>query len=257
MLRAWWRRKPATVPTIPPDHRVYALGDIHGRADLLDTVLASIARDIAARPVAIPLVVLLGDYVDRGPQSRAVIERLVALSERPGFRCLRGNHEEVLLAVLADPSAAEDWLVFGGLETMASYGFVPDGRPALDLVAAFAEGLPASHRAFLAGLPLTFACGDYLFVHAGLRPGRPLAEQSPEDLLWIRDEFLRSRAWHGHRVVHGHTPVREAEILPNRINLDTGAYATGRLTCLVLEGREAAILEDAPRPSFDGAARSA
>jgi serine/threonine protein phosphatase 1 len=153
--------------------------------------------------------------------------------------CLKGNHETLFAEFLEDPVVLSDWRHLGGFETLLSYGIVPSmSRELADqqkLAAAFAQAVPESHRRFLSSLKSSFSCGDFFFVHAGVRPGIPLAKQSDYDLLWIRDEFLLSEEDFGKIVVHGHTPVREPEVLSNRINIDTGAYATGRLTCLVLE----------------------
>lgn len=227
-------------PAVPLGMRVYAIGDIHGRLDLLDQLHDLIQRDSEASQAPIKTVVYLGDYIDRGWQSRGVIERLL---ERPlaGFRMhfLKGNHEQALLDFLDDPSVGPAWRNFGGTETMHSYGVALSNAVTLsDFEAArldLAARLPASHLAFFRALKLSVTLGDYHFVHAGVRPGIALERQLQEDLLWIRDAFLESDDDFSKVIVHGHTPEPRPVIRPNRIGIDTGAYMTGILTCLVLE----------------------
>ena len=238
-------------PRVPDRHLVYAVGDIHGRADLLERMLAQIADDAARRPDFAKYIIYLGDYVDRGPDSALVVERLLA-GPPPGFGAihLKGNHEVALLDFLNDVRIGPTWFAdnIGGGMTVASYGVLPPADPNdPDHLAAaqahFRAALPAAHRAFLTkDLRTHVTIGDYLFVHAGVRPGVPLAEQREEDLLWIRRDFLNSTADHGKIVVHGHTIAPEPEQRANRIGIDTGAYATGRLTCLALEGAEQRFL---------------
>ena len=236
--RSEWGPAPGRVPD---GERIYAIGDIHGRLDLLKMLAAAIEDEQRSLPPARPTLVFLGDYVDRGPESRGVIDWLI---ERPlpGFERvhLRGNHEDWFDSFRSDTGVGPSWFYCGGVETLASYGV----RAALGeddplrlqaMQADLAATLPASHRAFLRALELYRAIGGYLFVHAGVRPGVPLAEQSMDDLLWIRDSFLHASADHGHVVVHGHTIVGEVEVRHNRIGIDTGAFATNVLTCLVLE----------------------
>jgi serine/threonine protein phosphatase 1 len=230
-------------PRVPPGTRVYAIGDIHGRLDLLRALRAQIVADAAAARAAQNVVVYLGDYVDRGPDTRGVLDLLIE-HPLPGFRSihLKGNHEEMLLSCLRDPArAARPWLHNGGEQAVESYGVAPRGSPQA-VRDAFADCLPPAHLAFLEGLALYHVEGDYLFVHAGIRPGIPLDRQAPADLLWIRDLFLESPADHGRVVVHGHTPVAEPEFRPNRIGIDTWAFASGRLSCLVLWDAERSIL---------------
>lgn len=236
---------------------IYAVGDIHGELRLLRQLLERIEADAAAMWAEHglrPLVVFLGDYVDRGPESRGVLEHLLNLrqaSQRGGgvaCRFLRGNHEEGLLAFLRDPVKASDWLRFGGVETLASYGVVAsaglsDPARFRALAAQFADRLDPLHRLFLEDLEQTIDLGDYLFVHAGVRPGVPLDRQQLEDLLWIREPFLSSRKFHGKVVVHGHTIVERVEDRGNRIAIDTGAYATGCLTAMVLHGTQRRMLQ--------------
>ncbi|MFS8038252.1 metallophosphoesterase family protein [Xanthobacter sp. AM11] len=228
-----------TDPAIPlvPDHmRVYAIGDIHGRLDLLTALHAAIDEDMAEHPGPDCIEVYLGDYVDRGPQSAGVLDALLARARTRRTVFLSGNHEEVMLDSLASRDAFSRWLRMGGLETVFSY--VPP-QPGLDeghLWLRWRSAVRQEHIHFLRDLATSYACGNYAFVHAGLKPGVPLEEQQRADMLWIRGEFLDCQDWFGHCVVHGHTPKREPEVFANRINIDTGAYATGHLTCLVLEG---------------------
>jgi serine/threonine protein phosphatase 1 len=226
-------------PRLPDRVRIYAVGDVHGRADLLDQVFSRIDADLATYPDCRPLQVFLGDYIDRGPSSRTVIDRLISRSRTHEIVCLKGNHDNYILEFLHNPAVLLDWRQFGGLETLMSYGLKPSMRadPAeqLELANALAASLPKHHREFLHSLSPSFTCGDFFFVHAGVKPGVPLAQQREEDLLWIRDEFLLCEDDFGKVIIHGHTPVRELDIRPNRINIDTGAYATGLLTCLVIE----------------------
>jgi serine/threonine protein phosphatase 1 len=227
-------------PKTPQGVRIYAIGDVHGRADLLEQLFATIDADIASHSPREVIEVLLGDYVDRGPQSRAVIDILIGRSHRRQLVCLMGNHETYISGFLQRPVVLEEWKHLGGLETLLSYGLTPpinaDEQQRAELADAFDRVIPEAHRRFIAGLRPCFTCGDYFFVHAGVRPGVPLSRQQEHDLLWIRDEFLLHDQGFGKIIVHGHTPVVEPDIRPSRINIDTGAYATGRLTCLVLEG---------------------
>jgi serine/threonine protein phosphatase 1 len=229
-------------PRIPDGQRVYAVGDVHGRADLLGPLLARIDADLEAHPIARSVQVFLGDYIDRGPHSRTVLDLLIARRRQHTMLCLMGNHETFAAEFLSNPSVLSDWRRVGGINTLLSYGVMPpakdDPHTHEDLAEAFRQALPASHRQFINGLALSFTCGDYFFAHAGVRPGIPLRQQHRQDLLWIREEFLLHEEDFGKVVVHGHTPAREPDIRPNRINIDTGAYATGRLTCLALEGDE-------------------
>jgi serine/threonine protein phosphatase 1 len=216
---------------------VFGVG--HGRADLLDQVFSRIDADLAQRPGARILQILLGDYVDRGAFSKEVIERLIERGRSHEVICLKGNHESCLLEFLRDPSTLANWMQLGGSETLLSYGLVPPtdvhNSVSAELSEKFAAALSGSHRKFLNELRTSFSCGDFFFVHAGVRPGIPLSQQRDDDLLWIRDDFLLCEEDFGKVVVHGHTPVLEPDVRPNRINIDTGAYATGKLTCLIIE----------------------
>ncbi|MGO4870717.1 MAG: metallophosphoesterase family protein [Roseiarcus sp.] len=240
--RLFRKRSKRTAPKLSNGVRIYAIGDVHGRADLLEQAFARIDADIARRPgsrAAQILLVLLGDYVDRGRFSREVVERLLERRRTHTLICLKGNHERCLLEFLREPSTLASWRQLGGRETLASYGVKPpldvDAAGSRELAERFAAALPESHRAFLEGLELSFCCGDFFFVHAGVRPGLPLSRQKEEDLLWIRDDFLLCEENFGKVVVHGHTPVLEPDLRANRINIDTGAYATGKLTCIMIE----------------------
>jgi serine/threonine protein phosphatase 1 len=227
-------------PRLPDGIRIYAIGDIHGRADLLEKLLFQIGVDANRYPSDRSLMVFLGDYVDRGPDSRKVIELLVECSGSHEAIFLKGNHESFIPRFLHDPSSLKDWRLFGGLETLASYGLTPSINPSAreqDLLAVeLGRSMPARHLNFLETLDLSFCCGDFYFVHAGIRPEIPMAKQREEDLLWIRDDFLSWEKPFEKFIVHGHTPVRTPDIRSNRANIDTGAFATGRLTCLVIEG---------------------
>ena len=226
-------------PQITKGLRIYAVGDIHGRADLLRSMFARIDADLALHPMSNSVEVFMGDYIDRGPASREVIDQLIARSLTHQTVFLRGNHETFLSRFTTTPSILSEWQQLGGLETLMSYGIAPsiNARPdtQMRLAAALNRVLPERHRAFLAQTRLSYSCGDFFFAHAGVRPGVSLESQCEEDLLWIRGEFLNCEDDFGKVVVHGHTPVPAVDIRLNRINIDTGAYATGRLTCLVLE----------------------
>ena len=233
-------------PRIPAGVRIYAVGDIHGRADLLDDVLERIDADLTKNPISLGIQVFLGDYIDRGPASRQVLDRLVARKQTHTTVFLKGNHETFLTSFIVDPTILREWQQLGGLETLMSYGVVPwmnsNSFGQAQLATNLDRALPESHRLFLADLKLSFTCGDFFFVHAGVRPGIPLANQKEEDLLWIRGDFLICESDFGKVVVHGHTPVKEPDIRTNWINIDTGAYATGQLTCLRLEDDEMSLV---------------
>jgi serine/threonine protein phosphatase 1 len=226
--------------------RIYAIGDVHGRADLLKKMLDVIDQTLVTQPVERVVQVLLGDYIDRGPNSREVIQILLARRRRHAMICLKGNHESYAARFLDDPSILSEWRRVGGVNTLLSYGLQPsandDPNEQQETAKAFADALPESHRRFLLGLPLSFTCGDFFFAHAGVRPGIPLARQREQDLLWIRDDFLLHEGAFDKIVVHGHTPAQKPDIRTNRINIDTGAYATGKLTCLVLQGDQMSVI---------------
>lgn len=246
MLKKLFGARSASRPVphaISPGQRVYAIGDIHGRCDLLDRLLAQIDADDAARPAAETILIFLGDLVDRGADSAGVVERLRLLAaERPSTRFLTGNHEELFLSALAcDEKALRLFCRVGGRETAISYGMTPEeyegydydefGRRLIELV-------PDDHRTFLASFEDMGVIGDYAFVHAGIRPDVPLADQSPTDLRWIRSTFLDHRQPFEKMIVHGHTIVDQVDMRSNRIGIDTGAYTSDRLTALGLDGNE-------------------
>jgi serine/threonine protein phosphatase 1 len=239
---------PTTITRCVPDGiRVYCVGDVHGRDDLLLEMAERIDADMETRSFDHAVTVFLGDYVDRGPGSMRVVERL-AYGEWPTpMIALAGNHEDLLLAFLEDEGILEAWRNLGGLETLHSYGvdvgLAMAGRDFKAVQAAFVARLPERHRRFLETLKVSTTIGDYFFCHAGARPGVPLDRQDRDDLLNIRDPFLSSDAEHGKLVVHGHTPSVRPQVCPNRIGIDTAAYATGRLTCLVLEKEERRFLD--------------
>jgi serine/threonine protein phosphatase 1 len=256
MLRRLLRPADEARPTYraPEGQRIYAIGDVHGRADLLAKLMTLIVADLLRPPASGALMVLLGDYVDRGPDSRSVLQLLTQGGLPAPMVALRGNHEAMLLDFLAEPDSAANWRRFGGLETLHSYGLdighVQAGRGYQEAAERFAKAFPAAHLDFLKSTLPCFSAGDYYFCHAGIRPDLPLAAQKAEDLLWMREPFLSSRADFGKLVVHGHTPVAAPDIRRNRINVDTGAYLSGRLTCLVLEAQEQRFLfADQDNPS--------
>jgi len=234
---------------LPEGELLYAVGDIHGRPDLLGSLLREIEADAVDRKAAKKTLVFLGDYVDRGPDSFGVIEMLLnGLPEGFDADFLKGNHEALLLDFLDGKGQLDHWLLNGGGATMASYGVDIGGLDAAGAPPemwrqAFAAALPEAHLDFFRRLRLTVPVGDYLFVHAGVRPGVPLEAQREDDLIWIRDEFLSATEPFDKIVVHGHTPVREPVVLPNRIGVDTGAVFTGRLTALRLQDGELGFLE--------------
>lgn len=231
---------------IPRGERVYAIGDIHGQLDLLTALFAAIEADEAARPAARTTVIVLGDLVDRGPDSAGVIAALRQWRKERHIRILCGNHEEMFQRALYDESVVAPFLLYGGHETMISYGIDGDRLRQASINEAQAlmrSVVPERDLAFLHGLENSVVVGDYLFVHAGIRPGAPLDGQHVWDLRWIREPFLSDPADHGHFVVHGHTIADEADLRHNRIGIDTGAYMTGRLTALGLEGPDRWLLQ--------------
>ncbi|MBK1657934.1 metallophosphoesterase [Paracraurococcus ruber] len=226
---------------LPPGQRVYAIGDIHGCDAKLASLHAQVAADLRARPVAAPLLLHLGDYVDRGPDSAGVVARLAGGPPLPGLPTvnLMGNHERTMLDALAGERASvTDWRISGGREALASWGLDADGDPA-----GWLAGIPPAHLDFLRGLALHHRAGGYLFVHAGLRPGVPFELQAFDDMLRIRHSFLNSEADFGAVVVHGHSPTRGPVVRPNRVGIDTGAVFGRELTCLVLEEDRLAFLQ--------------
>ncbi len=246
-LRKLFRPKPAVpLPAIPPGERVYAVGDIHGRRDLFDALIAAIESDDGNRGPAATTVVLLGDLVDRGIDSAGVIAAARALGERRKVRIVTGNHEEMFLQCFDDLDLLRHFLRFGGRETILSYPVDHRQWNAASLEEAqqlMREVVPARDIAFLCGFEDIIVIGDYLFVHAGIAPGIPVEQQRASDLRWIREPFLSHGEDHDFVVVHGHTITELPVIRHNRIGIDTGAYASGRLTALGLEGTERWLIE--------------
>ena len=230
---------------------IYAVGDIHGRYDLLTRLLAKLARDSARRAGAgRPMLIFCGDYIDRGPQSAEVVEAVLWLRENTRFelRALKGNHEQGLLDFLDRPLAAAGWLGVGGMETLESYGVTaPDLDDEVGLARArrdLLSRMPASHLQFFEALEPMAVVGDYAFVHAGIRPGLPLAEQQERDLLWIRGPFLEAEGPFEKIIVHGHSWLGpEPQRLPHRLGIDTGAYQTGVLTAVRLDAEGASFIQ--------------
>ena len=236
-------------PEAPADTRIYVVGDIHGRVDLLDTLHERIREDAAVTTQSRHVLVYLGDYVDRGETSKSVIDLLL---DEPleGFQTifLKGNHEEMMLGFLENAAVGAMWLHNGGDATVYSYGVRMASPSSTDhryfeMQQALRENLPDRHLAFLRDLDLYHIEGGYLFVHAGIRPGVAIEEQESQDILWIREEFIASPVDHGHCVVHGHTISADPELRPNRIGIDTGAYFSNVLSCLVLEGTEQRFIQ--------------
>ncbi len=241
------RRAEPPRPQIPAGQRVYAVGDVHGRLDLLLPLLAHIRDDSAARADADAHVVLLGDLVDRGPYSAETVEYAISgLPSFATFHILMGNHEEAMLRAL-DPHedrATNLWLKFGGYETLASYGMpvalLGEELPPAETLRHY---IPERHRQFLDSLPDAIRFGDYVLVHAGIRPGVALEDQNPSDMRWIRQEFLTSKGDHGAFIVHGHSISTEPDLQANRMGIDTGAYRSGTLTALGLEGERRWLIQ--------------
>ena len=230
-------------PSGPRSRRVYAIGDVHGRLDSLQSLLGMIEQDIRSRRSRPTSIIFLGDLIDRGPASAGVVEFLQSF--RPAFATpmfLMGNHEEVMLRVLdGEAGLLAQWMKFGGAQCASSYGADPAALrklPPDDAIAMLRRLIPPGHVDFIRSFADTVSFGDYLFVHAGVRPGTGLADQAQVDLRWIREPFLTDHRDHGHVIVHGHTICEQVEELPNRIGIDTGAYRTGVLTALGLEGTE-------------------
>ena len=234
--------------SLPDGELVYAVGDVHGRFDLLQKMCALITADMASKAPQKTTVIFLGDYIDRGFQSREVIDCLLGLEiQGAELVCLKGNHEHMMLSFLDDPQANRNWLDVGGLAALASYGVAvedPSGNDEIleDLAEQLRINIPSAHVMFMQNLPLYKRIGDYLFVHAGLRPEVGFENQKDWDMLSIRQAFTFSDYDFGFRVVHGHTGVREPLELPNRIAVDTGAFATGVLTAAVLSGTQVTFL---------------
>jgi serine/threonine protein phosphatase 1 len=238
-------------PATAPGERVYAIGDIHGRLDLFTRLIREIETDNAARGGHSTRIILLGDIIDRGPSSRALLQLLMEGQEQGGrrFLVLLGNHEAALLdAAAGDANAQQTWLKFGGMATLESYGIAPpiEGEDSYDFAERLANGIGTDTLEWLRDLPLYDRSGDFFFCHAGVRPGVTLRRQSRDDLLWIRDEFMESARNHGAMIVHGHNVVEAVEVKANRISVDTGAYRSEMLSAIGLEGREAWVIATEP-----------
>jgi serine/threonine protein phosphatase 1 len=231
---------------VPAGRRVYAIGDIHGRSDLLDRLLGFIHRDLAPYGGEATLV-FIGDYVDRGPDSRGVIDILLDIARQLPCHFLRGNHDQAMLDFAADPGTFPAWRTLGGGETLLSYGVRPPAGSDWGVLSQarqqFDRAVPAEHWRFLRQLQNAVEIGDYYFAHAGARPGVALSDQDPQDLMWIRDEFLKSEHDFGKVIVHGHSPSGGPVRKSNRIAIDTGAYQSGRLTAAVLDGTVVRFLQ--------------
>jgi serine/threonine protein phosphatase 1 len=245
-----WQLQNVSRPSVcrlPDGVRIYAIGDVHGRADLLEQMFAAIDTDLDRYPADDSLHVLLGDYIDRGPSSRQVIDLLIERERLHDMVLLKGNHETFPIEFLRNPSILSEWSKYGGMQTLISYGLTPstkvDALAQNALAEEFAFALIESrHTQFFTRLKNSFSCGDFFFAHAGVKPGVPLARQRDEDLFWIRDDFLLHEGQFEKMVVHGHTPVNNPDFRDNRINIDTGAYATGRLTCLIIDKELATLI---------------
>ncbi|MBU1538704.1 MAG: serine/threonine protein phosphatase [Alphaproteobacteria bacterium] len=250
LFRSRIRVAPQAEPAVPDGSVAWAVGDIHGRLDLLEPLVESIIADLEGSEATRRVVVFLGDYIDRGPDSRGVIRFLQSLPSvhRLEWRFLKGNHEQAMLDFLSDPAAGARWCEYGGDRALQSYGLrAPDlahrteawARVAADLQ----HKLTKAEIAFLESLEYSVSLGGYFFSHAGARPGVALDRQSPQDLMWIRNTFLDSRIGFEQVVVHGHTPTHRVHADERRIGIDTKAYDTGVLTALRLEGRQRKLLQ--------------
>jgi serine/threonine protein phosphatase 1 len=253
MIAQLFRRRPAILPpqgAVPHGQRIYAIGDVHGRVDLLDALLEAIRADDASRPKSNSQIIFLGDLIDRGPNSAQVVARALEMDASSwSCRFLLGNHEEVFLQALdGDLKALAFFTRIGGRETILSYGISEDEYRQADypeLLDLLLDRVPHDHVAFLNRFEDLIVIGDYAFVHAGVRPGQPLAQQRPKDLRWIRGEFLDHRSSLEKIIVHGHTISGDVEERPHRIGLDTGAYASGKLTAMAFEGDKRWVLDTA------------
>ena len=248
-LKSLIDRKPVRYPSSPDGMALYAIGDIHGRSDCLRRMHDLIDRDVATRAAECGVLeIYIGDYVDRGPDSKGVIDLLIARAASTPIVALKGNHEIMMESFLQGRIPFEHWRGLGGLETVLSYGV--DARELLRRGGVqpsdLAEKVPISHRKFIGELKGLHTAGGYCFVHAGLRPGVAMERQTIEDIAWIREDFLDFPGDFGFTVVHGHTPVPDIEFLPHRINIDTGAYMTNRLSVLRIDAEGVCALEPAP-----------
>lgn len=234
-------------PSGPRGRRIYAIGDVHGCLELLESLIAGIESEIANAGRTQTNILFLGDLIDRGPSSAQVIERVRTYpTDMASAHFIMGNHEEVMLQVLdGDTELLTSWLRFGGAETLRSYGVEPTDLPLAgeEAVAVIRRAVPSEHVEFVRSFSDSVSFGDYVFVHAGIRPGVELCDQSEADLRWIRDPFLSDSTERGFIVVHGHTITNSVEVTSNRIGIDTGAFCTGKLTALAIEGRQRWLLQ--------------
>lgn len=254
MISTLFKRKPKppvapSAPRVPDDTVVWAVGDIHGCLDLLKALVDGIVADAASSDASRKVVIFLGDYIDRGPDSRGVLRYLIDLPKDAGieWRFLKGNHEEAMLKFLSDPSFGPNWCEYGGDAALASYGLKPpEMKHRVEAWARVAADLDhkvtTEEREFLETLEYSISIGDYFFAHAGARPGIALDRQSERDLMWIRNSFLDDEAPFEKVVVHGHTPTKEVHVDHRRIGVDTKAYASSRLTALILGKQERQLL---------------
>ena len=223
------------------------LGDVHGRLDLLTAMTRMIDTDAARHPDRQPIEILIGDLIDRGPDSAGVVDFVLARQRQHNLTVLRGNHEQYMRDALISDHSIERWMTYGGEAALASYGIKARENgmlhPPHDLAKSVRHAVPKAHRSFFSTLRDHVQHGDYLFVHAGLRPNVPLEQQLPNDLVMIRHDFLDDDTDHGFIVVHGHTPVLEPEVRMNRIGIDTKAYESDRLTCLVIDGTDRSFMQ--------------
>ena len=243
MLKKLFKPKKLQPSRTASNERLYAIGDIHGRLDLLERLYEIIVQDARTDPAPETTIIFLGDYVDRGPDSAGVINFLLnRTSKQYRHVFLKGNHEDAFCRAFESTEIWPTWKEFGGLDTVASY--MVHGLSVFDntLPPALRAAVPEEHRTFLNGLNLMHRSGDYVFVHAGIRPRVPVERQTPEDLMWIRRPFLDADGFGGLCIVHGHSQVEKKENLPHRIAVDTGAYHSGCLTCVVLEGEDRRFL---------------
>lgn len=239
--KAFRKKSKKHAPSVPKGERVYAIGDIHGRCDLFEALTAAIRKDDKKSGNAKTTIVLLGDLIDRGPDSAGVVKAARALQQRHAVRYLIGNHEEMLLDAFKSVDIMRHFLKHGGRETILSYGVTVktfNQATTEELQTMMKELVPKSDRNFIKGFEEMIEIGDYLFVHAGIDPDRPLSDQRKRDTRWIREPFLNSTKKHSHMIVHGHTIVEDIDERANRIGLDTGAYKFGKLTAIVLEGTD-------------------
>ena len=225
---------------ITKSSRIYSIGDIHGRSDLLEKLLKKIQEDVKKKPVRNNTIIFLGDYIDRGKNSKKVVELIINLSDRFKKIFLKGNHEDMLNNFLKDPNLLDIWLVNGGDKTLINYGvnlkkFFLGKKDALQIQKEFLNKIPRRHLHFLKSLKHFYQISNYFFTHAGVRPNIKLSKQNKKDLMWIREPFLSSKYDFGKIIVHGHTPSYQPEVKSNRIGIDTCAHITNLLTSLVIE----------------------